>query len=79
MQQGVAFTLKFYRKKVFEKNSKKLLTKQNCRCRIILVVRTEQKNERRKTKNAIVVQLVAHDLAKVELAGSSPVYRSKRC
>lgn len=26
--------------------------------------------------DAIVVQLVAHDLAKVELAGSSPVYRS---
>lgn len=26
--------------------------------------------------NAIVVQLVARDLAKVELAGSSPVYRS---
>ena len=24
-----------------------------------------------------MVQLVAHDLAKVELAGSSPVYRSK--
>ena len=27
--------------------------------------------------NAIVVQLVARDLAKVELAGSSPVYRSE--
>ena len=28
--------------------------------------------------DAIVVQLVAHDLAKVELAGSSPVYRSEK-
>ena len=30
------------------------------------------------SRYAIVVQLVAHDLAKVELAGSSPVYRSEK-
>ena len=32
---------------------------------------------KRQEIDAIVVQLVARDLAKVELAGSSPVYRSK--
>ena len=41
-------------------------------CSILLLV-CEVSNRQ---VNAIVVQLVARDLAKVELAGSSPVYRS---
>ena len=36
-------------------------------------------NEKQRLPNAKIAQLVEHDLAKVGVAGSSPVFRSKLC